>query len=187
MRFPNPATGGLSEVVDVDHEPGRIVGSVRPNQLFAIGGLPQSLLSGDAARGIVDLAERKLLTPVGLRGLAPDDPQDKQCFRGGMAERDSAYHQGTVWPWLIGPLIEAWVQVRGSTEAAKAEARSRFLPSLWAHLDTAGLGHVSEVADGDQPHTPGGCPFQAWSLGELVRGELLLAAAPARLAARRAR
>jgi predicted glycogen debranching enzyme len=186
-RFSNPATGGLYDVVDVDHEPGRVDGSFRPNQLFTVGGLPQALLSGDAARGVVDLAERKLLTPLGLRTLAPDDPQYKPYFRGGVAERDSAYHQGTVWPWLIGPFIEAWVRVRGSTEAAKAEARSRFLQPLQDHLETAGLGHVSEVADGDPPHTLGGCPFQAWSLGELIRAEQLLAAAPGRPAARRAR
>jgi glycogen debranching enzyme len=185
-RFPNSATGGLYDVVDVDDEPGRVDGSVRPNQLFAVGGLPQRVLSGDAARGVVDLAERKLLTPLGLRTLAPDDPQYRPRFRGGVSERDSAYHQGTVWPWLLGPFIEAWVRVRGSTEAAKAEARARFLPPLHAHLETAGLGHVSEVADGDPPHTLGGCPFQAWSLGELMRAEkLLAAAAPARLAMNR--
>src|SRR5262249_53769205 len=149
------ATGGLYDVVDVDHESGSVDGSVRPNQLFAVGGLPQSLLSGSAARDVVDLAERTLLTPLGLRTLAPDDPQYRPRFRGGVAERDWAYHQGTVWPWLLGPFIEAWVRVRGSTEAAKAEARARFLPPLHAHLETGGLGHVSEVADGDLPHTLG--------------------------------
>jgi predicted glycogen debranching enzyme len=184
-RFPNPATGGLYDVVDVDHEPGRVDGSVRPNQVLAVGGLPHALLDGKAARAVVDLVESKLLTPVGLRTLSPDDPQYKPHFRGGVAERDSAYHQGTVWPWLIGPFIEAWLRVRGSTEDARAEARSRFLPPLHAHFETAGLGHVSEVADGDLPHTPGGCPFQAWSLGELIRAERLLAAVPARQAKNR--
>jgi glycogen debranching enzyme len=86
-------------------------------------------------------------------------------------ERDGAYHQGTVWPWLVGPFVEAWVKARGSTSEAKAEARERFLPPLHAHLGVAGLGHVSEIADGAAPHTPRGCPFQAWSLGELLRLE----------------
>ena len=75
-----------------------------------------------------------------------------------MLERDGAYHQGTVWPWLLGPFVEAWVRVRGGTAEAKAEARARFLEPLLRHLDEAGLGHVSEIADGDAPHNPGGCP-----------------------------
>jgi glycogen debranching enzyme len=91
--------------------------------------------------------------------------------------RDAAYHQGTVWPWLAGPFVEAWLRVRGGTEAAKAEARRRFLTPLLAHLETDGLGHVTEVADAEPPHAPGGCPFQAWSLGELIRIERMLAAA----------
>ena len=86
-----------------------------------------------------------------------------------MRERDGAYHQGTVWPWLLGPFVEAWVRVRGGTPEAKDEARRRFLEPLLAHLDQAGLGHVSEIADGDPPHTPRGCPFQAWSVGEALR------------------
>jgi glycogen debranching enzyme len=90
-------------------------------------------------------------------------------------ERDSGYHQGTVWPWLIGPFVEAWLRVRGSTPAARREAAERFLSPLREHLGSAGLGHVSEVTDAEPPHRPGGCPFQAWSFGELLRIELLLA------------
>jgi glycogen debranching enzyme len=75
--------------------------------------------------------------------------------------RDTAYHQGTVWPWLIGPFIEAWVRVRGNTPEAKKLARKKFIDPLQNHLDQAGLGHVSEIADADPPHTPRGCPFQA--------------------------
>ncbi len=86
-----------------------------------------------------------------------------------MRERDAAYHQGTVWPWLMGPFVEAWVRVRGGTIEAKREARTRFLDPLLAHLDDAGLGHLPEVTDGDPPHAPGGCPFQAWSVGEALR------------------
>lgn len=86
-----------------------------------------------------------------------------------MRERDGAYHQGTVWPWLIGPFVEAWVRTRGNTGAAKSEARARFLTPLLDHLHHTGLGHVSEIADAEAPHTPRGCPFQAWSLAELIR------------------
>jgi glycogen debranching enzyme len=132
------------------------------------------LVEGDLARGVVDLVEWTLLTPLGLRSLAPDDANYIPHYRGGPAERDAAYHQGTVWPWLIGPFVEAWLRVRGNSRAAKVEARARFMPPLLAHLETAGLGHVSEVADGDPPHTPGGCPFQAWSLGELIRIQRML-------------
>jgi glycogen debranching enzyme len=84
-------------------------------------------------------------------------------------ERDRAYHQGTVWPWLLGPFVEAWVRVQGATPLAKEAARARFLAPLIAHLEEGGLGHVSEVGDGEPPHELGGCPFQAWSLGELIR------------------
>jgi predicted glycogen debranching enzyme len=173
-RFPNPENGGLFDVVDVDHRAGENDARIRPNQIFAVGGLPYPVLEADLARGVVDLVERSLLTPLGLRSLAPHDADYVPHYRGGPAERDAAYHQGTVWPWLIGPFVEAWLRVRGQSELAKAEARERFMPPLLAHLETAGLGHVSEVADGDPPHTPGGCPFQAWSLGELIRVQRML-------------
>ena len=174
-RFPDPDGGGLADVVDADGVPGRVDRRVRPNQIFAVGGLPFPLLSGPAARRVVDLVEARLLTPMGLRTLAPDDPDYVGRYAGGPAQRDGAYHQGTAWPWLIGPFVEAWLRVRGNAAAARAEAAARFLAPLRAHLDEAGLGHVSEVADGDAPHTPGGCPFQAWSLGELLRAERLVA------------
>jgi predicted glycogen debranching enzyme len=173
-RFPNPKNGGLFDVVDVAHRAGENDLRIRPNQIFAVGGLPFPVLEGDLAPGVVDLVERTLLTPLGLRSLAPDDANYIPHYRGGPAERDGAYHQGTVWPWLIGPFVEAWLRVRGNSRAAKVEARARFMPPLLAHLETAGLGHVSEVADGDPPHTPGGCPFQAWSLGELIRIQRML-------------
>ena len=95
-------------------------------------------------------------------GLLPASP-------GGVRSRDGAYHQGTVWPWLIGPFVDAWLNVSGDDDAHRAEARRRFLAPLLDHLNVAGLGDVSEIADGDLPHTPRGCPFQAWSLGELIR------------------
>jgi glycogen debranching enzyme len=106
---------------------------------------------------------------MGLRTLSPGDPAYVGRYEGGPQQRDGAYHQGTAWPFLAGAFVDAWVRVRGSTEEARREARERFLAPLLAHLDEAGLGHVSEIADGDAPHTPRGCPFQAWSLGELLR------------------
>lgn len=167
-RFPNPA-GGLFDVVDVDHVPGRLDASLRPNQILAVGGLPFALLAGDPARDVVDVVERKLLTPLGLRTLSPDDPAYVGRYGGDQRTRDGAYHQGTVWPWLLGPFVDAWLSVYGDDAATVAEARARFLPPLERHLSEAGLGHVSECADGDPPHRPRGSPFQAWSLGEYVR------------------
>jgi len=122
-------------------------------------------------RTTVNTIERELWTPLGLRSLAATEPHYAAHYRGGVWERDGSYHQGTVWPWLAGPFIEAWVKSRGGSAAAKAEARIRFLNPLLAHLSRAGLGHVSEIADAESPHTPRGCPFQAWSLAELLRLE----------------
>lgn len=178
-RFPDPATGGLYDVVDVDGQAGVVDARVRPNQIFAVGGLPVPLLSGAAAARVVALVEARLLTPMGLRTLAPDDPGYVGTYRGGPLERDGAYHQGTVWPWLMGPFVEAWLRVHGTGPDARRTAEDRFLAPLRAHLHAAGLGHVSEVADGNAPHTPGGCPFQAWSLGELLRaGQMVADSAP---------
>jgi predicted glycogen debranching enzyme len=168
-RFVDPDTHTLFDVVDADHEPGKTDRAIRPNQIFAVGGLPFALVDGDIARAVVDQVESQLLTPLGLRTLAPSDPAYKPHYAGGVLERDGAYHQGTVWPWLIGPFVEAWVRVHGA-----AGARERFLAPLYAHLDQYGLDHISEVADADAPHTPGGTPFQAWSLAELLRVEKLL-------------
>ncbi|HKE01296.1 MAG TPA: amylo-alpha-1,6-glucosidase, partial [Planctomycetota bacterium] len=168
-RFWNAERGCLFDVVDADHVAGGVDASVRPNQIFAVGGLPFSLLDGERARRVVDVVESRLLTPLGLRTLDPADPNYRSRYEGGVRERDGAYHQGTVWPWLLGPFVEAWVRVRGESPSILREARKRFLAPLLAHVDVAGIGHVSEIADGDPPHTSRGCPFQAWSLGELLR------------------
>ncbi len=170
-RFWNEEAGCLYDVVDADHEPGKVDASMRPNQIFAVGGLPFALVEGERARSIVDAVQAKLWTPLGLRSLSPDDPSYRGRYEGGPRERDGAYHQGTVWPYLAGAFVDAWVKVRGGTDAARKEARARFLSPLREHLDEAGLGHVSEIADGDAPHMPRGCPFQAWSVGELLRIE----------------
>ncbi len=159
----------LFDVVDVDHQPGRCDASMRPNQIFAVGGLPEVLLEPEQARRVVDAVEARLLTPLGLRSLAPGDPAYAARYVGGPEQRDAIYHQGTVWPWLIGPFVEAWVRVRAGDARAITDARCRFLRPLLEHLHDAGLGHVSEIADAESPHFPRGCPFQAWSLGELLR------------------
>ena len=186
-RFWNAEAGALYDVIDVDHVPGRVDGSIRPNMLFAVGGLPFSVIDGPRARAIVDTGEEQLWTPLGPRSLSPNDPAYRPVHAGGPLERDGAYHQGTVWPWLAGPFVEAWVRVRGGTAEARLEARERFIAPLVRHLDEAGLGHVSEIADGQRPHVPKGCPFQAWSMGELLRlVESVLAEVPARRPASRA-
>ena len=167
-KFWNPAGQFLYDVVDVDHVPGRVDALFRPNQIFAVSGLGNSLLDPDRTRIVVDAVERRLLAPLGLRSLAPGEPGYAAHYLGGPRERDSAYHQGTVWPWLLGPFVDAWLAMRGNTGDARQEARERFVAPLLAHLDEAGLGHVSEIADAEAPFTPRGCPFQAWSMGELL-------------------
>jgi predicted glycogen debranching enzyme len=179
-RFWSDARGCLYDVVDCDHRAGKADPRFRPNQIFAVGGLPIALMENGRARKIVDAVEQRLWTPLGLRSLAPDDPEYAPHYRGDVRQRDGAYHQGTVWPWLIGPFVEAWLRVRGSTAEARREARERFVAPLREHLGQAGVGHISEVADAESPHNPGGCPFQAWSLSELLRLEhVVLAERPA--------
>ena len=168
-RFWDDSRGFLSDVVDVDHVPGTRDDAFRPNQILAVGGLPIGLLTGDRARRLVNEVERRLLTPLGLRSLAPDEAGYAPRYEGNSAARDAVYHQGTVWPWLIGPFVEAWLRAHGNTADNRREARRRFLQPLVDHLDAAGLGHVSEIADAEPPFTPRGCPFQAWSVGELIR------------------
>ena len=168
-RFWNPDRGCLYDVVDADHKLGAHDASLRPNQVFAVGGLPISLLDGPAARSVVDTIERQLLTPLGLRSLARGENGYRGRYEGGSRERDAAYHNGTVWPWLLGPFVEAWVRVRGSTPKAAREARERFIKPMLAHMDEGGLGSVSEICDAEAPRLPRGCPFQAWSVSELIR------------------
>jgi predicted glycogen debranching enzyme len=170
-KFWNEHAGYLADVIDCDHQSGVVDLTFRPNQIFAVGGLPLTLLSKEKARRVVDAVEMLLLTPLGLRSLAPGEPGYAPHYEGDSRARDSVYHQGTVWPWLIGPFVEAWVRVHGGNAVAKKKARARFLPPLHEHLNHAGLGHLSEICDAEPPHTPRGCPFQAWSLGELLRLE----------------
>jgi predicted glycogen debranching enzyme len=175
-RFWNEDRGHLADVVDVDHVPGTRDDTFRPNQILAVGGLPVALVDGERARRIVASVEQRLLTPIGLRSLAPGEPGYVPRYDGDSSARDAAYHQGTVWPWLMGPFVEAWVRVHGSSSAARRDARTRFIEPLLAHLETAGVGHISEIADAEPPFAPKGCPFQAWSLAELLRLDRLVLA-----------
>ena len=119
-------------------------------------------------RQIVEVVQRELLTPLGLRSLSPSDPSYRPRYEGGVVERDSAYHQGTVWPWLIGPYISAYVKVHKRSKEARRQAEL-LLKAFDEHLRTAALGQISEIADADSPYEPRGCVAQAWSIGELLR------------------
>lgn len=179
-RFWLPERGYLADVVDVGHVGGTEDVMLRPNQIFAVGGLPCALVSKRIGKRIVNIVERELWTPLGLRTLAPSDPEYRPQYVGGPADRDSAYHQGTVWPWLIGAFGEAWLRVHGDNAANRQEASRRFLRPLEEQLEIGGLGHLSELADGDAPHAPKGCPFQAWSLAEFIRLKQLCEPEPGR-------
>jgi predicted glycogen debranching enzyme len=138
--------------------------SIRPNQVFAIS-LDHPVLQRDRWAAVMAVVERELLTPVGLRSLSPNDPDYKKNYHGDLKTRDAAYHQGTVWAWLIGPFIDAWLKLHPN-ELAKARD---FLRAFPAHLDEAGIGTISEVFDAEPPHTPRGCIAQAWSVAEVLR------------------
>lgn len=161
-----PAGGdGLADVVGPG---GRPDFAVRPNQIFALS-LPYPLVPPERAAAVLAAVERDLLTPYGLRSLAPGHPSYTGVYEGPRPVRDAAYHQGTVWSWLIGPFVDATLRVRGATPET-AEALRQALDPLVDHVrGQAGLGSVSEIFDGDAPHTPRGCIAQAWSVAELLR------------------
>lgn len=162
--FWNNATGCLYDVIPDSGAPDA---SFRPNQIFAVS-LPYPLLSDEQALQLVDVVEWELLTPYGLRTLSPRDPNYRGRYQGDPRSRDGAYHQGTVWPWLLGPFLTAYVKVHGGNAEARDRA-NRFLDPLRAHLLEAGLGQISEVFDGDAPQRPSGCFAQAWSVAEVLR------------------
>jgi predicted glycogen debranching enzyme len=143
---------------------GSVDASVRPNQILAVS-LKHSILDEPRACAVVEKVESELLTPVGLRSLSPRDPKYVPYYRGTPYERDSSYHQGTVWAWLIGPFIDAYRRVYPECPDRVVEMINGFRE----HLSQAGLGQISEIFDADWPHTPRGCPAQAWSVGELLR------------------
>lgn len=159
-RFWNAPLGHLFDVID---GPEGDDASLRPNQVFTMS-LAHPVLAPAHWRAVLDAVRRDLLTPLGLRTLAPGDPAYEPRYEGDLRSRDGAYHQGTVWPWLLGHFVDAWLREHG----ARGEARA-FLRGLPRHLAEAGVGHVSEVFDAEPPHRPGGCIAQAWSAAELLR------------------
>ena len=159
-RFWNAEAGACYDVVDT---PEGDDASLRPNQIFAVA-LPASPLSPARQRGVVDSCARRLLTSHGLRTLSPDDPRYRGHYGGDPAARDGAYHQGTVWGWLLGPFALAHHRVYGDAAAART-----LLEPLAYHLADHGLGSISEIFDGDPPFTANGCIAQAWSVAETLR------------------
>lgn len=160
--FWNEAAGCLYDVVNSD---GRDA-SIRPNQVLAVS-LSHSMVSKARARSILRVVERELLTPRGLRTLSPTDSRYVGRYEGDPRSRDGSYHQGTVWPWLMGPYITAHVKTFG--ENAGRRFATEWLKNFEDHLTEACLDQVSEIFDGDPPHTPRGCVAQAWSVAELLR------------------
>ncbi len=162
-RFWFEEGGYLYDVVDVDG--GNTSDSAcRPNQLFAIA-LDHPILDESRWESVVDIAERELLTPVGLRSLSPKHPDYKPIYGGDLRSRDGAYHQGTVWAWLIGPFVDAWLKVHPQDRSAARKFLERFPESM----NENGIGTISEVFDAREPHTAGGCIAQAWSVAEVLR------------------
>src|SRR5216110_558448 len=162
-RFWFAEGGYLYDVVDVNGGSTND-SSLRPNQLFAIS-LDHPVLDAKHWKSVIDVVEKKLLTPLGLRTLSPDDPKYKPIYGGDLRSRDGAYHQGTVWAWLISPFIDAWLKVHPHDRPAARKFVARF-PQ---HLSEAGMGTISEVFDAREPHNPGGCIAQAWSVAEALR------------------
>lgn len=147
--------------------------AVRPNQIFAVS-LPHSPLDEPRQKCVVQTVERELLTPYGLRTLSPRDDRYIGRFEGDAFHRDAAYHQGTVWPWFMGPFIEAYLKVHRDSPSARKQCAA-FLHPLILHLVDGGcIGSISEVFDGDAPHRPGGCFAQAWSVAEVLRAWLMI-------------
>jgi predicted glycogen debranching enzyme len=160
-RFWHAAGEYLYDVVDGENGDDA---AFRPNQIFAIA-LEHPVLDREYWEAVVTAVHVKLVTPVGLRSLAPGEPDYKPLYFGDLRARDAAYHQGTVWAWLIGPFIDAWLRVHPDDHTA---AR-RFLDGFEPHLAEAGIGSISEVFDAEPPFTPRGCIAQAWSVAEVLR------------------
>jgi predicted glycogen debranching enzyme len=161
QRFWNRQLGYLYDTVDSSHGDDA---ALRPNQLIAAA-LPESPLTPAQRKAVVDTVVSRLWTPRGLRTLSPDDPAYRGRYEGDVWSRDGAYHQGTVWPWLLGPLVDAHLEVYGDKAAAR-----RLLAPLQEHLfGEACAGSISEIFDGDPPHAPRGAIAQAWSVSEVYR------------------
>jgi predicted glycogen debranching enzyme len=161
-KFWNAERGCLYDVVTPEGPDA----SLRPNQLFALS-LPYPLVDRAKAQSIIRVTRETLLTPAGLRTLEPGDPQYRPRYEGDVFSRDCAYHQGTVWPWLIGPFIDAYLYAFGNSAEAQAECRD-IADSILKLMDGYCAGSIGEVYDGDAPHHPGGCPAQLWSVAQLA-------------------
>ena len=164
-QFWNREAGCLYDVVNGDSRDG----SIRPNQVIAVS-LPHTMVAKQKAKSILRVVEHELLTPRGLRTLSPNDSQYRGRYEGNALSRDGAYHQGTVWPWLIGPYITAYVKTFGETVGRRIAVE--WLNNFQPHLEESCLGQVSEIFDGDPPHTPRGCVAQAWSVSEPLRAAI---------------
>src|SRR5438045_1245331 len=160
-RFWNEGRGCLYDTVDGENGDDA---SFRPNQIFAVS-LPHPVLDRQYWRPVVDAVEQKLLTPFGLRSLAPDEPDFKSRSCGDLRARDAPYPQGTVWAWLIGPFIDAWLKVHPD----KRETARGLLAGFETVVAEAGIGSISEIFDAEPPFTPRGCMAQAWSVAEVLR------------------
>jgi predicted glycogen debranching enzyme len=161
--FWNEGAAALFDVIDGEARDG----SIRPNQIFAAS-LPFSMLTPERALRMLETVERELLTPYGLRSLSPHDPQYRPRYEGDSLSRDGAYHQGTVWAWLMGPFITAYIKAHDKSADAREQARA-WLANFKAHFSEGGLGHISEIFDGNAPHAANGCIAQAWSVAEVLR------------------
>lgn len=165
--FWNDAQDCLYDVVDSTAGSGKLDSSIRANQIFAVS-LHHIMLAPDRAQKVVAAVREHLLTPYGLRTLAPSDPQYHGRYTGTPAQRDEAYHQGTVWPWLMGPFIAAFLRVNQDSDTALQQA-TEWLQPLERYLLDGGVGQLPELFEGDPPHHPCGCLAQAWSVAELLR------------------
>ena len=154
---------GLYDVVDGP----RRDNSIRPNQIFAVS-LPNSPLAEEQQHAVVEVVRRELLTPVGLRTLARADPKYRARYNGAPRQRDEAYHNGMVWPWLIGPFLDAYLRVNNQSAAAQEQAR-RWLAPLIAQMDEFCIGQIHEICEAEEPYRPVGCFAQAWSVAEVLR------------------
>ena len=160
-RFWNASAGCLFDVVDGERGDDD---ACRPNQIVALS-LPHPVLDRARWAPVLDAVATRLLTPVGLRSLAPDHPDYKPRYFGDLRARDAAYHQGTVWTWLVGPFVDAWLAVHPED----VRGARRLLEPLADHMNDACIGSISEIFDAEQPFAPRGCVAQAWSVAEVLR------------------
>ena len=169
-RFWYAAGGHLYDVVDGEYGDDA---ACRPNQIFALS-LPRPVLAPERWRPVFDTVRQRLLTPLGLRSLAPGEPDYQSTYDGDLRARDAAYHQGTVWAWLIGPFVDAWLRVHPGDLTGAHALLQGFVP----HLGEGCLGTIAEIFDAEEPWTPRGCVAQAWSVAEVLRAWVATTPAP---------